>query len=57
MTFLNSKVQIFDLSSDELSSKDALVMATDGLWDVLSNKDVRELWAEEMALKPSSESK
>lgn len=51
------EVQIIDLSSAELGTQDALVMGTDGLWDVLSNEDVMSLWTEEMSTKSNLESK
>jgi serine/threonine protein phosphatase PrpC len=44
LLFFGAQVQIFDLS--DLSPEDVLVMGTDGLWDVLSNGDVREIWEE-----------
>ena len=36
------EVKVFDLRGMKLSGREALVMGTDGLWDVLSNQDVRE---------------
>ena len=40
-------MKIFDLSSSDLSDSDVLVMGTDGLWDVLSNAEVRAVAAAE----------
>ncbi len=35
------EVRVFDLGDSDLGTRDALVMGSDGLWDVLSNEDVR----------------
>lgn len=37
------EVRVFDVSSEELTESDVLVMGTDGLWDVLSNEKVCEI--------------
>ncbi|XP_059800559.1 protein phosphatase 1M-like isoform X2 [Hypanus sabinus] len=37
------QVTVFDLGQHEFGQKDALIMATDGLWDVMSNKDVADI--------------
>ena len=38
------EVQIFDIIEDfEKGSNDCLIMGSDGLWDVLSNEDVRRI--------------
>ncbi|XP_059800558.1 protein phosphatase 1M-like isoform X1 [Hypanus sabinus] len=37
------EVTVFDLGQHEFGQKDALIMATDGLWDVMSNKDVADI--------------
>ncbi|XP_069792692.1 protein phosphatase 1M-like [Narcine bancroftii] len=36
------EVTVFDLGQHEFGQNDVLVMATDGLWDVMSNKDVED---------------
>eukprot|EP00062_Callorhinchus_milii_P010481 gi/632955433/ref/XP_007893463.1/ PREDICTED: protein phosphatase 1H isoform X1 [Callorhinchus milii] len=36
------EVRVYDLLENEHGADDALVIATDGLWDVLSNKEVSE---------------
>ncbi|XP_067855474.1 protein phosphatase 1H isoform X2 [Heptranchias perlo] len=36
------EVRVYDFSEHEHEADDALVLATDGLWDVLSNKEVSE---------------
>ncbi|XP_064473634.1 protein phosphatase 1H-like [Ornithodoros turicata] len=37
------EVRVFDISAEELTESDVLVMGTDGLWDVLSNEKVCEI--------------
>ncbi|XP_070594779.1 protein phosphatase 1M [Erythrolamprus reginae] len=37
------KVEVFDLTSENINEDDVLIMATDGLWDVLSNEDVAQI--------------
>ncbi|XP_078066003.1 protein phosphatase 1M-like [Mustelus asterias] len=37
------EVTIFDLGQHEFGQNDVLVMATDGLWDVMSNKEVADI--------------
>ncbi|XP_072136895.1 protein phosphatase 1M-like isoform X4 [Mobula birostris] len=37
------EVTVFDLGQHEFGQTDALIMATDGLWDVMSNKDVADI--------------
>ncbi|XP_054834798.1 protein phosphatase 1M isoform X1 [Eublepharis macularius] len=37
------KVEIFDLMVQNIKEDDVLIMATDGLWDVLSNEDVAQV--------------
>ena len=36
------QVKVYDLAQCEHGADDVLVMATDGLWDVLSNQEVAE---------------
>lgn len=36
------QVRIYDLSKYEHGADDVLILATDGLWDVLSNEEVAE---------------
>nr|XP_020659527.1 protein phosphatase 1M isoform X1 [Pogona vitticeps] len=37
------KVEIFDLTRENIKEDDVLIMATDGLWDVMSNEDVTQV--------------
>uniref|UniRef100_UPI00398E73B9 protein phosphatase 1M-like n=1 Tax=Pristiophorus japonicus TaxID=55135 RepID=UPI00398E73B9 len=37
------EVTIFDLGQHEFGQSDVLIMATDGLWDVMSNRDVADI--------------
>ncbi|XP_063147982.1 protein phosphatase 1M isoform X2 [Candoia aspera] len=37
------KVEVFDLTSENINEDDTLIMATDGLWDVMSNEDVAQI--------------
>lgn len=34
---------MFDFASHDIKEDDALVMATDGLWDILSNEEVAQI--------------
>ncbi|XP_053157043.1 protein phosphatase 1M isoform X2 [Hemicordylus capensis] len=36
------KVEVFDFTTQNVKENDILIMATDGLWDVLSNEDVAQ---------------
>lgn len=36
-------MEIFDLSRENIKEDDVLIMATDGLWDVMSNEDVTQV--------------
>lgn len=36
------QVRVYDLSKYEHGADDVLILATDGLWDVLSNEEVAE---------------
>lgn len=36
-------MEVFDLTSENVNEDDVLIMATDGLWDVLSNEDVAKI--------------
>lgn len=40
---LNLQVTVLDVDQLELQEEDVVVMATDGLWDVLSNEQVARL--------------
>ncbi|XP_007442902.1 protein phosphatase 1M, partial [Python bivittatus] len=37
------QVEVFDLTSENINEDDILIMATDGLWDVMSNEDVAQI--------------
>ncbi|XP_067424192.1 protein phosphatase 1M [Emydura macquarii macquarii] len=37
------QVKVFDFASHDVKEDDALVMATDGLWDILSNEEVAQI--------------
>ncbi|XP_015267168.1 PREDICTED: protein phosphatase 1M [Gekko japonicus] len=37
------KVEMYDLTTQNIKEDDVLIMATDGLWDVLSNEDVAQM--------------
>ena len=37
------EVRVLDVESEEISEADVLVMATDGLWDVMPNERVAEV--------------
>ncbi|KAL8212352.1 UNVERIFIED_CONTAM: Protein phosphatase 1M [Gekko kuhli] len=37
------KVEIYDLTIQNIKEDDVLILATDGLWDVLSNEDVAQM--------------
>ncbi|XP_003217729.1 protein phosphatase 1M [Anolis carolinensis] len=37
------KVEVFDLTTQNIEEDDVLIMATDGLWDVMSNEDVAQI--------------
>uniref|UniRef100_A0ACB8EI86 Protein phosphatase 1M n=1 Tax=Sphaerodactylus townsendi TaxID=933632 RepID=A0ACB8EI86_9SAUR len=37
------KVEMFDLTEQNIKEDDVLIMATDGLWDVLPNEDVAQM--------------
>lgn len=51
------EVRILDLRQKTLTGDEVLVMASDGLWDVLSNDDVRKVLADEAGEDPSSMAK
>lgn len=38
----SSQVRVYDLSRYEHAADDVLILATDGLWDVLSNEEVAD---------------
>lgn len=40
---LNFQVTVLDMDQLELQEDDVVIMATDGLWDVLSNEQVARL--------------
>uniref|UniRef100_T1J3P3 PPM-type phosphatase domain-containing protein n=1 Tax=Strigamia maritima TaxID=126957 RepID=T1J3P3_STRMM len=54
--FLSSEPQvlIFDLSTTELTENDVLIMGTDGLWDVISNKQAADILNKSLKHFPSS---
>ncbi|KAH0630038.1 hypothetical protein JD844_012607 [Phrynosoma platyrhinos] len=37
------QVEVFDLTTQNIKEDDILIMATDGLWDVMSNEDVAQI--------------
>ena len=37
------EVRVLDVESEDVGESDALIMATDGLWDVVSNEKVAEV--------------
>lgn len=37
------QVNVFDFALHDIKEDDVLIMATDGLWDVLSNEDVAHM--------------
>ena len=37
------EVRVLDLSSEDVTDSDVLIMATDGLWDVVANERVAEI--------------
>lgn len=36
-------MEVFDLMSENVNEDDVLILATDGLWDVLSNEEVAQM--------------
>ena len=48
------EVRVLDVENEDISESDVLVMATDGLWDVVSNDRVAEIINNGMVLQPSN---
>jgi len=48
------EIKMMDLRNVQIGRNDVLVMGTDGLWDVLSNEDVRALLADKCAAAPGA---
>jgi protein phosphatase 1M len=40
---LSTEVRVLDIENEAIGESDVLVMATDGLWDVVSNERVAEV--------------
>ena len=51
------EVRVLDVENEEISESDVLVMATDGLWDVVSNERVADIINNGMTLLSSHQSK
>ena len=48
------EVRVLDVENEDISESDVLVMATDGLWDVVSNERVAEIINNGMVLQSSN---
>lgn len=51
------EVRVYDLQSASFDSNDVLVMATDGLWEKLSNEKVGEILADKMNIQSDEETR
>ena len=51
------EVRVLDVENEDISESDVLVMATDGLWDVVSNERVAEIINSGMVLQPGNKIK